>query len=145
MRILVTGSRGWTNAGELGQKRVKIMRNKLMEYHSPDTVVVEGGAGGADFMASMLALGNGMDYEEHKADWKHCNGERCTPEHRRSNAWGDYCPTAGHDRNQRMVDLGADLCLAFLVRTAKNAGTRDCIRRARLAGIEVVEVWDDGD
>jgi hypothetical protein len=37
-----------------------------------------------------------------------------------------------------MVDLGADLVLAFPL--GKSEGTRDCIRRATAAGIHVREV-----
>lgn len=38
------------------------------------------------------------------------------------------------ERNQIMVDLGADLCLAF----TGGRGTADCVRRARAAGIRVI-------
>jgi hypothetical protein len=40
----------------------------------------------------------------------------------------------GPARNQRMVDVGANLCLAFP--TAQSRGTRNCIRLAKAAGID---------
>jgi hypothetical protein len=40
-------------------------------------------------------------------------------------------------RNQQMVDLGADVCLAFLLRDACRAV--DCMTTAQVAGIPVVE------
>ncbi|WP_421874662.1 SLOG family protein [Mycolicibacterium wolinskyi] len=40
-------------------------------------------------------------------------------------------------RNQRMVDRGADLCLAFISTASK--GSIDCMTRARIAGIPVIE------
>ena len=49
--------------------------------------------------------------------------------------WLELGRAAGPDRNQRMVDSGADLCLAFPLDGSK--GTQDCMRRARDAGIPV--------
>lgn len=52
--------------------------------------------------------------EPHPADWS--RGKR-----------------AGHDRNQLMVDLGADAVLAFPTRSSR--GTYDCAARVERAGI----------
>jgi hypothetical protein len=41
-----------------------------------------------------------------------------------------------------MVDLGADVCLAFFKTGAANRGTKDCCDRARASGIPV-RVWLD--
>ncbi|WBP93209.1 SLOG family protein [Mycolicibacterium neoaurum] len=43
--------------------------------------------------------------------------------------------------NQRMVDRGADVCLAFI--TPASASAVDCMTRARIAGISVVEYHPD--
>lgn len=59
----------------------------------------------------------GLPVEAHPADWRSCGR------------------AAGLIRNQRMVDLGADLCLAFPL--GESRGTWDCVARARKAGIEV--------
>lgn len=65
-------------------------------------------------------------------------------------AWRVEGLRAGHNRNQRMVDAGADVCLAFIMPCAKpgcrkNAGrpheshgASDCVARAKLAGIPVI-------
>jgi hypothetical protein len=51
-------------------------------------------------------------------------------------------PECGPKRNQHMVDLGADLCLAFP--GVRSRGTWDCVRRAKRAGIPVVVIYPDG-
>ena len=49
--------------------------------------------------------------EPHPADWEHCRDTcRHTPRDRNGR---NYCPASGPYRNQDMVDLGADVCLAF--------------------------------
>ena len=46
-------------------------------------------------------------------------------------------------RNQRMVDRGLDLCLAFISPTSR--GSVDCMTRARVAGVPVIEQHPDPD
>jgi hypothetical protein len=60
----------------------------------------------------------------------------CQPGHRRRNRRGlEYCPLAGHRRNQQMVD---EHPLLFVAASHRNSsGTADCARRARTAGIPV--------
>lgn len=111
-RILVTGCREWRNRGVIDQA--------LME-HGPATVV-HGGACGADSIAAQCARSWGWPQPElHPAEWWLGLG-------------------AGSDRNQKMVDLGADICLAFI--TQLSTGTWDCIERAEAAGIPVVKYFD---
>lgn len=45
---------------------------------------------------------------------------------------------AGLVRNQLMVDLGADICLAFPLPGSR--GTWDCMGRAEAAGIKVINL-----
>jgi hypothetical protein len=85
--------------------------------HWSEVTVVHGAARGADTIAGELARGFGMKVEIHPANWE------------------EYHRAAGPIRNQEMVDLGADICLAFLMPNSK--GTADCIRRARKARIKV--------
>lgn len=106
-RILITGSRDWTD--------VDPIRAALLE-HGPG-VVVHGAARGADTIAGEIAASLGWLVEAHPADWGHGR-------------------SAGVRRNQAMVDLGADVCLAFPL--PGSVGTWDCIRRATAAGIMVV-------
>lgn len=69
------------------------------------------------------------------------------PSARERNVWHDPFPAnwkelgkrAGPVRNQRMVDAGADVCLAFP--TVESRGTWDCVRRVEAAGIPV-KVFD---
>jgi len=114
MRILITGSRRWTNAAV-----IRDILTAQFETH-PDAVLVHGGAVGADTLAGMVwtKLG-GSDPEVHRADW------------------AKFKRAAGPVRNQEMVDAGADVCLAFLM--PDSFGTEDCVRRARKAGIKVYE------
>lgn len=136
MRVLVTGSRQWRDS--------ETMLLELSKIPLPSTLV-HGGANGADSLAGRIFLGLHPDntVEVYKAKWSDCS-ELCPPEdtHRRRNSFGDYCPLAGHSRNQKMVDLGADICLAFKDLGSKNSGTQDCINRARRSGINVIEIWN---
>jgi 3-keto-L-gulonate-6-phosphate decarboxylase len=86
--------------------------------HWNEVTVVHGGAKGADTIAAELATGFGMKVEAHLADWQ------------------AYHRAAGPLRNQKMVDLGADICLAFLMPDSK--GTADCISKAEKAGIPII-------
>lgn len=118
VRILITGSRDWAD-----WHRVQIaIREALFAYQDSrdrlsDAVVVHGGARGADACAAVVAPRMGLRTEEHRADWAR-DGK-----------------AAGPLRNQRMVDLGADVCLAFPMPGSR--GTWDCVRRAEAAGIPV--------
>jgi hypothetical protein len=129
VRVLVTGSRrlgterddeGFLTAESWSQ--IKWLRDMLTIYLSNGGTVVHGGCPtGADCIADNLSrdLGLvGVTVERHPADWS--KGRK-----------------AGPERNQGMVDLGADICLAFPL--GESRGTRDCMRRARAAGIPVVD------
>ncbi len=117
-RVIVTGSRHTTPRQDM------IIRAALREtIGDPDparpVVIVEGDCpyGGADVTARMWARERPYTtFESHPAMW-----------HRDGRA-------AGPLRNQRMVDAGAALCLAFPAPDSR--GTWDCVRRARAAGID---------
>lgn len=113
VRILVTGSRAWVDGAAIEDALVAAVGA------SPGPViVVHGAAKGADALAGRYARQHGWTVESHPALW-----------HR-------YRKRAGLLRNQAMVDLGADLCLAFP--GPESVGTWDCVRRARVAGIPTV-------
>jgi hypothetical protein len=117
VRILVTGSRDWTDA-----RVVEVaLRAAWFEFgrysHPSGLTVVHGGAAGADRIAAAIAESVDWRTELHRADW------------------ATYGKAAGPIRNQAMVDAGADLVLAFPI--GASIGTRDCIRRAEAAGIPV--------
>lgn len=122
MRILVTGSRRWSDADVVNQ----VLFNYRMTagIGEPVTIVHGHCPTGADAMADLWTV------SAHSVD-----PDVALPE-RHPAKWDVYGPAAGPLRNQEMVDLGADLCLAFVEPGSR--GTRDCIRRARAAGIDVV-------
>lgn len=115
-RLLVTGSRDWTD-------RALIADALRAAYHyfdgARDTILVHGAARGADKLAKGIWNNQGLPDEPHPADWK------------------QYGKAAGMIRNREMVLLGADLCLAFPL--FNSIGTLGCMKVAELAGIRVVD------
>lgn len=108
MRILVTGAREWTT--ELGIRMALVAIGPA--------VVVHGGAPGVDTLAAAVARSVGWPVEAHPADTARLG------------------PRAVALRNQAMVDLGANVCVAFPLLRSRDAW--DCVRRARTAGIPVL-------
>lgn len=84
------------------------------------TVVIEGGATGADDGARLFGRRIGIPVLTYPADWS--LGRK-----------------AGPQRNARMIAEGKpDLVVAF----PGGRGTADCVRQARAAGVRVVEVGE---
>lgn len=136
-RILVTGSRKFGDY-DLALTALSEVRWEF----GPDFTVVHGDADGADRLLAEMAEARGLTTEAHAADWAGPCRDTCRPGHRRNRRDGStYCPAAGNYRNQFMVDLGADVCLAFPI--GESTGTRDCMRRAKKAAIPV-RVFEGG-
>lgn len=116
-RILVTGSRHWTDRQTIDDALFRAYL-ELTEDGS-DVVLVHGAChlGGADIIARDIWRSHGLRDEPHPA-------ERGPGGH-----------VLGPARNKRMVDLGADVCLAFPL--ADSRGTYNCMRYAHQAGIPV--------
>lgn len=99
-----------------------------------------GDAPGFDKVAAREARELGMDIDRCPADWRNCCAQ-CRPGHRKTRPDGsDFCPTAGHRRNQRMVDKlpRPTLVIACPVGGAQGSrGTFDCAARADRAGLPV--------
>jgi hypothetical protein len=90
----------------------------------PPTVVHGACPNGADAIAEALAkVDLGWETDPHPADWDL------------------YGKSAGHIRNQEMVDLEPDVCLGFFKKGAANKGTMDCVTRALKAGIPIRTYW----
>lgn len=118
MRVLVTGGRDYMDS-------VAAMA-ALSELHAatPISAVLQGGATGADQWGALWGLSMQIPVLEWTADWK------------------KHGKAAGPIRNQRMIDEGKpDLVIAF----PGGRGTADMVRRARTAGIRVIEVEPTGD
>jgi hypothetical protein len=111
--VLVCGGRDYADR--------RTVYNTLDAEHDgqPISLLLAGGANGADALAVDWARFAGVKFEVFNADWE---------------ALGR---AAGPRRNQQMLDEGnPDLVLAF----PGGRGTADMVRRAKTAGVEVVNV-----
>lgn len=112
MRVLVCGSRGWTDYGRI--------KRRLAELPA-GSVVVEGCARGADALAELAAESLGLKVEHHPADWS--TGR-----------------SAGFRRNLEMLDYPIpDLVIAFW--DGRSRGTTHTVRIAQNRDIPI-EVWN---
>jgi len=147
VRVLVTGSRRWTLRQELHEALFDAWHDAIQCFSDTTPLVIVHGdcPTGADAMAKQWAIDNGIPHEPHPADWAAPCPESCARlQHRKTSPQhGEYCPLAGYRRNQQMVDLGADLVLAF--QRQNSPGTAHCIRRAEAAGIPVRRIEDPYD
>lgn len=119
MRILVCGGRTWGYKPETDYKEKDLNKFRqgahLVEFYNP-TYLISGGAKGADEVPKFLFF---YPWDVFPANWD------------------KYGKAAGAIRNQQMLDEGQpNLVIAF----PSGNGTADMIRRAKKAGIEVVEV-----
>jgi hypothetical protein len=114
MRILVTGDRH-SACNALAERIVE----RLIERYGRDIVIVNCGAPGVDWAFSKACREMGVRSEVHTAAWRTLGN------------------VAGPARNREMVQAGADLCVAFHRTIETSKGTKDCIRQALAAGIEV--------
>ena len=110
-RILVTGSREWTDAGVIRA----VIRHEVMRL--PTAIVVHGAARGADLMAGAAARALGLTEERYLAQWTTLGRG------------------AGIIRNMEMIARGADVCLAFI--KDNSPGATHCARMAEQARIPV--------
>ena len=118
-RVIVTGSRN-LRIPEIGD-----LLAALDAEHARDPIatIVQGGATGADTTARWWANKRGLQCETYKA------------------AWGQYGLRAGPMRNTMMVADGADLVIA----APGGKGTADCVKKARAAGIAVLDLADKAE
>lgn len=113
MRVLVCGGRDYRDVGRVGA-----IIQKLHNEAGVD-VLIEGGAYGADRLAREWAQSIGIRVETFDADWE------------------NHGSFAGPMRNTRMLNEGQpDLVVAF----PGGRGTADMVRKARKAGVKVVEI-----
>ena len=108
MRVLVCGSRNWTD-----EYRV---RRRLMQLPA-DTQIIHGGCRGADSIADSVAKEARLPVIEVPADWDR------------------YGASAGPIRNRQMLDMGPKLVLAFHDDIKKSKGTIHTLTLAEQRGI----------
>lgn len=109
-RLLICGSRKWDNYDRI---------YALLKAHKP-SLVIEGGARGADTMAGQAAEELGIPYLIYLANWT---------------KWGKK---AGPIRNQEMLEKGKpDEVWAFSNNIVGSPGTTDMIKRSLMAHLPV--------
>jgi hypothetical protein len=112
MKIIVCGGRAYA-----GKQRLYAVLDALHKER-PITLVIEGGASGADALGGHWADARGIPCEVYRAEWK-LHGK-----------------AAGFIRNRRMLAEGKpDLVVAF----PGGNGTAHMVGLAREAGVEVIE------
>ena len=112
MRILICGSRFWTD-------RKAVLRVILTLDPLKDELVVGDCPTGADFIAAEQAI------------------ERNITTHVICAHWTKHGLAAGPIRNSRMIDeFKPQIVYAFPIESSR--GTKDTIRKARKAGIQVI-------
>jgi hypothetical protein len=126
-RILVTGWRYWPASHRSAVEEVLAAWCEEHVQPGDEVVIVQGECpyGGVDLYAKMWAYDHStwVRNEGHAADYR--NGKFLGPE-----------------RNTKMVNLGADVCFAFMHPTSR--GTVDCRDKARAAGIPTTTIdWSE--
>lgn len=112
MKVLVCGGRDFDNFIPVDRELSKLK----------PSLVIEGGAKGADSLARDWAYMNFVPFLEHPANWP------------------KYGNSAGPIRNVEMLNIyKPDLVVAF----PGGKGTAHMVKIAREAGIEVIEVNDE--
>lgn len=118
MRVLVCGGRDYNDWQRVAAELERIHDEK------PVSIIIHGGATGADSLASWWAKAMDVPEITYHADWI------------------TYGKAAGPRRNQLMLDGGKpDLVVAF----PGGRGTADMVRRAEEAGVKVMRVKSEAE
>lgn len=102
-KVIIAGSRGFSNYKLLKDECDKFLRDKRKEYN---IIIISGGARGADFYGEKYAKDEGFSLEVFPANW---------------NKFGK---SAGFRRNEQMAEV-ADALIAFW--DGKSHGTKHMI------------------
>lgn len=102
-KVIIAGSRGFSNYKLLREKCNKFLREKRKECN---IIIVSGHARGADSLGEKYAQDEGFDLEIYPAQWK------------------KFGKAAGFRRNEQMADV-ADALIAFW--NGKSHGTKHMI------------------
>jgi hypothetical protein len=117
MKVLVFGSRYWVD---------QVPIHNRLKHLPPDTIIVHGGCRGADNIAGFVADLLGFEVRSYPVSQLE---------------WDITGPSAGHARNQHMLDeehpapdsTYIDLALCFHVREDLGRGSRDMMSRVKKA------------
>jgi hypothetical protein len=109
MNLLICGGRDFNDYEKLSEA--------MRALPFTPSIIIEGGARGADGLARTWAIENGVPYAEVPA------------------LWGTYGKSAGHRRNAAMLLLNPGYCLAL----PGGRGTADMVRKCKAAGVPVWE------
>jgi hypothetical protein len=111
LKVLVTGSRNWTD--------VESIRRDLSGFPA-DTLIIHGAARGADSIANRVAKEYGYSIARFPARWKK-----------------DGRKAAGPIRNSRMLEIAQPtMCFAYPLQGG--SGTQDMMRKCLAAGVIVM-------
>ena len=109
--VLVTGSRYWSD---------RLVIYDILKELPKDTLIIQGGARGADTLAREVAEELGLEVKTFKAEWD------------------KYGKSAGPIRNQKMLDeTHPSLVLVFHSDIEHSKGTKDLVERARKTTIPI--------
>lgn len=114
MKVLVTGSR------TMPWGEYELMKKVLIEEHA--TEVIQGGAQGADALATWVCHELGIQCRTFQADW------------------ATHGKAAGPMRNQQMIEQKPNLVIAFYEDTGITPGTQDMVNRAISHSVRVRRV-----
>lgn len=115
MRVLICGSRAWTDEEEI----LDVLRDLKRRFDN--LTIIEGTANGADMLAGRMARYLALEVVEFPPDWKR------------------YGRGAGPVRNTQMLVEGKpDLVIAFSVRYPPTKGTNDMVKKSVAAGLPVI-------
>jgi YspA, cpYpsA-related SLOG family len=110
MKVLICGSRKWSEPRRIIER---------IEQLPAETIIIEGGASGADSWARWAAKECELHVADVKPLYKGVGNDHQAPKR----------------RNSAMVLLEPDLVIAFTVGSKLTAGTADMVRKAQHAGI----------
>lgn len=116
MKIIVSGGRKYNNKALLFEALDQIHKDNKI------TMIVNGGATGADFLSTMWAIENKVSYKIYKAEWD------------------KYGKAAGFRRNKEMISSNMDA--TFLLAFPGGNGTNHAKDIAKMHFVEVIEVYD---
>jgi hypothetical protein len=111
-KIIFCGDRNWDDE--------KPIRAALEELIPEETIIINGGARGADKLAGRIAKEMGFDVIEVPANWE------------------KYGKAAGPIRNREMLELNPTLVIAFHKNIEESKGTKNMLKIAKEAGVDTI-------